>query len=159
MTKINKINNGSQSRFELPTTFQKEVAIKLRVNISNCSKEMAGAKLRDYLSLAILDYPVDEPTDSQIDLAESLGIDISNETRRTAKIKIKEHLLTINRIALNQLGIKEGDSITFYDNDEIVETRIVSTIKQNGRIFYKGTDFRSDYASILIEKIIKINAT
>lgn len=143
-----------------PSNLQRQLAQTLKVDISSCSYEMAAARLRDLLSSAIIDYPPDEPTERQFELAGELGIDISEETRRTAKILIKEHLFQLNQIALKKLGIKKGDSISYCrDNGEIIETRIISTIKPNGRIFYKGTDFRQDYASLLIKRKIKINAT
>jgi hypothetical protein len=151
---------GLEKNSKQPTGFQQEIADKLNVDIANCTYEMAAARLHDFLSSAIIDYPPSEPTERQFELADELGVDISQETRRTAKILIKEHLFDINQRALNKLGIKKGDSISYCrENGEIVETRIISTIKPNGRIFYKGTDFRQDYASLLIKRKIKINAT
>jgi len=118
---------------------------------------MAGAKLRDFLAPALLDYPVVEPTDRQFEFAEELEIDISNETRRTAKVMIKEHLFVQNQIALDKLKLRKGDSISYYnDQGQIIETRTISTIKSNGRLFFKGTDFRADYAARLLEKKIRI---
>ncbi len=116
---------------------------KLNVKINRNSFLISAAILKDRLAYEINDYPPELPTNSQIDYADSLRINIKNETRRTAFQKIALFLYRKNNKAIKELNLKVGDRLKF--NDGRIE--VISTIKDNGRLYFKVPQFKGCYAS------------
>ena len=142
---------------EKATEFQKEIAKKLGVEIKPDSFLVTAAILYDYIAEAIDEYWPEEATFNQIEFGESIDLDLSDDTIRTAKAKIKDELFRINRKAIDKYGVKEGSIIQFKNGDQIIE-REISTLKKNGRIYFKGKNMKSFYASYINGANIKIKS-
>jgi|SRR5579871_3580866 len=129
-----------------PTSFQKEIAGALGINISGDSTSVAAARLADYLGTAIRDGQAPRPsTEPQRAYAKSLGLDVSSDTVSVASAKIAQHLFALNKRALRKLRLRPGDRVR-----RILEgstsgpfpTRrgefVVSSIQLNARVYFKG---------------------
>jgi len=134
------------------TDKQKNVACKLSIELTDFdTARTAAAKIHDFVADAIDDYSASEPTDLQAEFAIRLGIDICDSTRRTLKAKIADELEIRNVNALSQMNLSQGDAIVHIRTGG---REVVSSIKDNGKIFFKGTGCQQTWASVLYEDIL-----
>lgn len=138
----------------LPTKKQLEIADKLLILVSeNETFRTLKAKIEDEVSESVDAYKRNPPTESQLAYAESLGIIVKNDSLRILSAKISDELEKRNISSLKELKIKEGDVVKLKGACE-EESLIVSTIKNNGKIYFKGNGCNQAWAS-QIEKVIK----
>lgn len=140
-----------------PTEFQVMIAAAVGVDIARDSRDVAAARLRDYLAPAFAeDREVRPASSEQIEYARSLGFDVSGDLMHIAYARIAQHLSALNQEALRRLNLKPGDRITrscyLVGNGEgqpYSEEFIVSSIRPDGRVFFKGIGCKSGWPSQL----------
>ena len=136
--------------------FQIEIGQKLGVDLKGETRKVAAAKILDEIARAIdfdsslIDPSRDEPTEKQIEYAESaFGIDISEDTYRVALAKISDGQLKRNLEALDEKELTEGEDVIFTEEMKgkiIKKAFTISTIKPNGHIFFKGSNSGAAWA-------------
>ena len=118
------------------TTKQRDIAELLKIQLTpKESYRGAAAKIRDFVSEATDDYPPSDPTEEQVEFAQDLEIELQDETRRTLSAKISDELEKRNIAALKELNLTPGDSVCYLPSGEL---QVISTIKENGKIYFKG---------------------
>jgi len=131
---------------------QKEIAAALGVSIEGIKTfRVAAAKIMDFVAPSVGEKEQLSPTQSQLDYANSLNIDVSNDTRRVASAKIQDHLEIKNLEALKSLNLKPGDKV-LYDNGYMIKEHIVSSIKEKGKVYFKGVGCPQAWASQILRK-------
>ncbi len=120
------------------TKNQKEIARQLGVRVvKSDSFNVVAAEIRDHVAIAIGDWKAADPTERQLEYAKSLGINVGKYSRRVISAKIEDELTKRNVKALKKLKLKPGDKVTL--TEEVgIRYHIVSTIKDNGKIYFKG---------------------
>jgi hypothetical protein len=144
-------------RHPRPTEFQVEVAAAIGVDISGDSRDVAAARLRDYLSPAFgAERDVRPATQRQIEFARDLGYDVYGDSVSIASAKIAQHLFALNQQALRRLKLKPGDRVRRIGDVEVNGERhayseefIVSSIQPDGRVFFKGIGCRGGWPTQL----------
>jgi hypothetical protein len=135
------------------TEQQKQIAKLLEIEIkSNDSFRTLKANIIDQIAEAIGEKEREDPTEGQLDYAESLGMLMDDESRRVISAKIADELERRNRKALKKLKIKPGSKIRVR-NEFGPKDFVVSSIKENGKIYFKGIGCPQAWASN-IEKVI-----
>jgi len=138
-------------RYPAPNKFQVNIACKLGIDISRDSREVAAARLYDFLAPAFCKKrDLRNATPRQIEFAQELGFDVSADRLPIAHAKISQHLSVLNRHALRRLRLKPGDPVLVCDRDgQCVDQQTVSSVGRDGRVFFKGVGCRSAWASQL----------
>ncbi|MBM7556309.1 hypothetical protein [Halanaerobacter jeridensis] len=129
-----------------PTPFQKNIAIKLEVDISNDTRNVASARIYDAVEPAIdPNMEFNESTEKQIEFGEELGLDLKNNSLRVASAKIEDKLKENNKQAIEELNLKPGDKVKKKSKVEIdgeekkyITKHVVSSIGKNYRVYFKG---------------------
>lgn len=128
-----------------PSKEQLELAGLLNIDISTDTFDVAAARLLDCVAPAIGYEPSEQSSDRQRSFAESLGQDVSTDSKRVASAKIGEALLSKNLGAIASLNLQPGDRVIRITQFEyggelrsLEQEFIVSSIQPNGRVFFKG---------------------
>lgn len=128
-----------------PSQDQLRLANVIGVDISTDTFDVAAARLLDYVATAIGYEPADTSSERQRSFSESLGLDVTGDSRRIASARIGEALLAKNRTAIESLNLQPGDRVirvTQFEHAGELRTFeqefIVSSIQPNGRVFFKG---------------------
>ena len=128
-----------------PSQDQIELARALGVDIASDTFDTAAARLFDRVAAAVGYEPAEPSSERQRAFAESLGQDVSRESKRVASARIGEALLANNLAAIQSLNLATGDRVIrvtqFEHGGEIrsyEQEFIVSSIQPNGRVFFKG---------------------
>jgi len=142
------------------TSFQSEIAKKLKINIKNHTRNLASAKIHDFVHKAI--YPgseIKKATKKQIKLGEKINLNLENDSMRVASAKIKDKLNNINKNAIKKLNLSPGDKVIkksklSINGKEIERTKeyIVSSIGKNNRVYFKGGNGRGAWPTE-VEKV------
>jgi len=139
-----------------PTKKQMEFAEKLNIYVSkNDTYRTLKANLLDEISDAIEVRVKSQPTEEQSSYAKSLGITFNKDSFRLLSAKIADELEKRNMDALKTLNLKIGD-VVLKKGMIIIKPLTVSSIKSNGKIYFKGGGGKQAWAS-QIERIIKRN--
>lgn len=147
-----------------PTAYQLEVAIKLGIDVSRDSVNMAGAKIFDEIQAAIDPSSIPRKASlKQIEFGDSIGLDLRGDSTSVASAKIKDELLLMNKLALKRLELKPGDevkksrvvNINGREQTEI-SIHIVSSVGKNLRVYFKGGNGNGAWLSQL-EKVTDDN--
>lgn len=133
----------SKNDLSRPSSFQKEVALKLGIDISDCKNLSAGAKIEEFLYKAL--HPESDlkcASDPQKAYAKGLGIKkFDDDSSLLISAKIEEVLLERNITALERLNLKSGDTVVVskkYKENVWEEEHVVSSVGKNKRIYFKG---------------------
>lgn len=129
-----------------PTSYQFEIALKLDIDISNDSRNVAGAKIYDVVQPAIdTNFEISEATVEQIKLGEKLGLNLNQDSMRVASAKIEDRLKEKNKNTLDKLNLKSGDKVIKKNKVNIqgeektfFSEHVVSSIGRNYRVYFKG---------------------
>jgi hypothetical protein len=128
-----------------PSLEQLQLAEALRISIADDTFDVAAARLLDAVARAIGYEASDASSERQRAFAESLGRDVSSDSKRVASAKIGEALLERNRAAIVSLDLQPGDHVVrvqHFEYEGAVRTLeqefIVSSLQPNGRVFFKG---------------------
>jgi hypothetical protein len=133
---------------ESPTAFQQRVAAALGIQLlRGDSRSVAAARILDHVGPAIdARHQEGPPTPRQLAFARSIGLDVSQWSRRVASAKIAEALRKANKATLRRLRLKPGDSVlrrTLVEFDEqrieMTEQFTVASIHPNGRVYFTGS--------------------
>ena len=135
------------------TNDQKEIAKQLGISISKLdSFNVVAAKILDHVAIATGDWDVAGPTERQVEYAVSLGIKVGKYSRRVVSAKIEDELKERNVKALKKLKLKPGDKVKLKEEKD-VRDNIISSIKENGKIYFKGIGCRQAWATQIESKI------
>lgn len=81
------------------TQFQKEVARRLGIKITDSSFSFAAAQIEQAIAAALWNEPdLADAIPKQIEYATSLGIDVSKDSKRVASAKIQEQQDILTKI-------------------------------------------------------------
>ena len=116
--------------------FQKEVAGRLGIEIDVSSFSIAAAQIEEALAPALWLNPDCEPaTAKQIEYAASLDIDVSNDPKRVASVKIQEQQDARNKALIKKMNLQPGTAVLWKRNQREM---VISSIAENGRLWFKG---------------------
>lgn len=138
---------------------QKQINIgsKLGLDVYCDSWNVARAKLLDFIGDAIGDLvKYTNPTKKQIEFGKEFGIDVSKNSFRVAVARIKDALTEKNLRAIEELQLVPGDQVilTRWFNlnsisEEFKEKFIISSIRKDGLVYFKGGNGRCAWAGKL----------
>lgn len=135
------------------TKEQRLIAKQLGITVSKLdSYNVVAAKIRDFVAVAIGDWEKSDPTEPQVKYAESLGIKIDEDSRRVISAKIEDELIKRNKKALKKLKLKPGDKVKLKD-DKGARNNVISSIKENGKIYFKGIGCPQAWATQIERKV------
>lgn len=140
-----------------PTSRQLELALKLGIDVRRDTEAVAGARILAEVGDAIGQPRSAHPaTKPQMEFATKLGIDVSADALVVASAKIADALYQRNLAALSRLGLKPGDSVVRRrvgmlngESVDLSERAIVSSVRPNLRVFFKGGNGRGAWPSEL----------
>lgn len=137
---------------------EKQVAFgrKIGLDLSNCTIGVATAKIEDSIDHNFWGKELGKPTDKQIELAAKFGYEISGETRRVGSAVIDDILQQLNLESIEEQNLKAGD-IVKNKWDQLQQEYVISSIQENGLIFFKGGNGKKAWARNLI-KVSQQNA-
>ncbi|HRO27346.1 MAG TPA: hypothetical protein PK743_10140 [Luteimonas sp.] len=128
-----------------PSQDQLHLATVLGIDISADTFDVAAARLLDRVASAIGYEPAGPSSERQRAFAESLGYDVTLDSKRVASAKIGEALLANNLGAIKSLNLQAGDRVirvTQFEHagefQSFEQEFVVSSIQSNGRVFFKG---------------------
>jgi hypothetical protein len=118
------------------TKYQKRIAAKLGIQLDTTSFNIAAAQILDEIEAAISKHTHDQAvSEKQIIFASELAIDVSDNSRRVASVRIGQALDKINRRLIKQWRLMPGVSVKWKRWDRIM---VISSIAENGRLWFKG---------------------
>ncbi len=132
---------------------QVDFARLLGLEISGDTVSIAYAKILDVIEKDFLGIDIETPSDKQFELANMLGCNIENYSRRVAFIVIKDIIARRNVESIRKYNIKPGDKVV-HSLDNIEKEYIISSISEKGQVYFKGGQGRQAWAS----SIVKIDA-
>jgi len=129
-----------------PTAAQLELAAKLDIEVSPYDTfGTVATQILDQVGAAI-GYPARDVTEKQLELAEELGIDITDCTQAVAFMRIKEAIEQSNLDALKRSRLGPGDVVVNSGSNWHMSggppggpdvERVVSSVRQDGQVFFK----------------------
>lgn len=147
------------------TSEQAYVAARLGIDLaSEDTFIVAQARILDAVAETIGETPRHDPTEKQRHLASELGIDISEDSRRVAWAKIRQttqkRYYDANVEAIQRMQLVPGDVVferkvirgpTDHTSQEIIveSTDVVSSIRWDGLVYFKGGRGRASWAQLL----------
>jgi hypothetical protein len=115
---------------------------------------VAAARILDAIADALGEEPREPSSLRQQDFARTLGLDVSVDTVRVASAKIADALLVRNVAAVKAMELGPGDVVEIaqrgqIDGKECVleQEFVVSSVRPNGRLFFKGGNGRGAWAA------------
>jgi hypothetical protein len=140
------------------TSLQAEIAKLCGVSIEGLSQRSAAAVLRCQLAEEVLGVTPESPTtDSQKSFASMLGIKGLSAFKEIAALQIHAELVRQNEEAMEKHHFRPGMKVKFIGGPHIHDLThkigsvyTVSTVKPDGRIYFKATNGASAYASQLV---------
>lgn len=136
---------------------QINIGSELGLDVSRDSWNVARAKLLDLIGDAIGDLiKYTNPTKKQIEFGKELGIDVSKNSFRVAIARIKDALTEKNLRAIEELQLVPGDQVVLTRwlnfngiSEKLKEKFIVSSIRKDGLVYFKGGNGRCAWAGKL----------
>jgi hypothetical protein len=136
------------------TALQTQIARQLGIDVSTDSFRVAIARIMDIVGPAIGDKPKHfKPTPKQLKFANELGIHIADESFRVCSAKIQDKLEELNLKTLEEMQLAPGDRvlvreiIDYKGRHHVSEQEyVVSSIKDNGMVYFKGGGGRCTWA-------------
>jgi hypothetical protein len=122
---------------------------KLGLDLSSCSIGVALAKIEDEIDKNFWGIELGKPTQKQIELAAEFGYEISGETRRVGSAIINDIMDQLNFEAIENQNLKPGVSVV-NKWDRLSMIYIISSIKEDGLVFFKGGNGKRAWARSLI---------
>jgi hypothetical protein len=132
------------------TTQMIEFGHRLGLDLNNCSISVASAILDDLISREFWGAEVSPSSPKQINFARSLGINVKGLSMRVASAMIGDVLHIKNIEAINQLGLEPGISV-MRKNDMIKRVFVISSISDDGTVYFKGGNGNRAWARNLIK--------
>lgn len=143
------------------TPFQVDIGHRLGLDLAGETYAVAAAKILDVVGAAIGDTRrYEHPTEKQIAFGNTLGADVRNQTFRVASAMLEDALLERNKRAIEQMDLKSGDLVVKRHRFEHIgkvheweQEFVVSSIRSDGLVYFKGSGCRCAWASTIDEKI------
>lgn len=110
---------------------------KFGLDVRNDTASVAYAKLIDCLDKKFWKSEQIMPTEKQIELARKFDIDISKYSKEVGEAIISDIMLQLNIDSIKRQDLKPGDEVRYKD-DKIGRILTISSIKEDGNIFFKG---------------------
>lgn len=139
-----------------PSLDQLHLANALGIDVSADTFDVAAARLLDGVASAIGYEPATPSSERQRAFAESLGYDVTLDSKRVASAKIGEALLANNQGAIKSLNLQAGDRVirvTQFEHagelQSFEQEFVISSIQPNGRVFFKGGNGQSAWPTQL----------
>lgn len=132
------------------TREQRDLATKLGINVENETFEVASAMITDLIAPCIKELPSVDVSKNQCILAKALKIKVSNDTMRVASAKIADAIFEKNTNAVEKMSLQKGDIVRQRGKPKSPH-QTVSTVKSNGRVYFKGMNCPNSWASKLVK--------
>jgi hypothetical protein len=134
---------------------QVDVGRRLGLDLSQDTWAVARARILDVVGPAIGDHErYRKPTEKQIAWAKSLGIDLTEESYRVAYAMIHDALWERENRLIEEMQLRPGDTVSRVRQlewegqiHEWTEERIISSIRDDGLLYFKGTGSRRGWPS------------
>ena len=136
---------------------QLDVGDRLGLDLAQDTWAVARARILDVVGPAIGDQErYDEPTEKQIAWAKSLGIDVMGQSYRVAYALIQDALWERENQLIRDMRLRPGDTVARERELEIEgdihhlrEEFVISSISDDGRLYFRGTGAKSGWPSQL----------
>ena len=131
---------------------EKQVAFgrKLGIDLSNGTIRVAVAKIEDLVDQNYWERELRKPTEKQIELATKFGYDISRETHREGSAVIDNIMEQLNLESIDEQNLRPGDAV-INKWDSLCHEYVISTIRDDGLVFFKGGNGKRAWARNLIK--------
>lgn len=123
---------------------------RLGLDLRKCTISVAAAKIQDMIDRDFWDRDLGKPTQKQIELAKKFGYDISGETRSVGSAVIGDIMEQLNFESIQEQDLKPGDRV-LNKWDSVRRHYQISSIKEDGLVFFKGGNGRKAWARNLIK--------
>jgi len=124
---------------------------KLGLDLKGCSLGVSLAKIDDLLDQEFWSKKeLGKPSQKQINLAAEFGFDISNETKRVGSAIIDDIMEQLNLESIESQNLKPGDKVR-NKWDPIGQIWVISSIKNDGLVFFKGGNGKKAWSRNLIK--------
>jgi|LakMenEpi03Aug12_release.lakeMendotaPanAssembly.Ray.scaffolds.fasta_scaffold902736_1 hypothetical protein len=138
---------------DLPKLSKKQVQFchSVGIDIKNSSPSIAYAKLLDWLDTNFWGKTeLGNPTNKQIELAEKFGYDINESTLREGHATLDEIMSKLNLDSIQNQLLKPGTEVK-HKRDKFGRTYKISSIKEDGLVYFKGGQGAKAWARNLIK--------
>ena len=125
---------------------------KLNLDFAECTTGVAIAKIWDLIDHEFWENDLGGPTSKQIDLAAQFGYNISNETKAVGSAIIDDIMMQLNLESIDNQHLQKGDIVINKWQTANLKY-IISSIKEDGTVFFKGGNGHKAWA----RNLIKIN--
>ena len=123
---------------------------KIGLELNNCTIGVAVAKIENQIDQNFWGRELGEPTKKQIELAAKFGYDISGETRGVGSAVIDDIMEQLNLEAIERQNLLPGDIVKNIW-DSLHREYVISSIREDGLIFFKGGNGKRAWARNLIK--------
>ena len=134
-----------------PNRDQIRLAAFLGIDIASDTELVAAARIEDFVAPAI--HPGGSPraaTERQIELGDSISVDLRGDSARVASARLSEELFKLNKAAAAELDLHPGDRVIQRLNGQVRgrdvvcdQEFVVSSVGKNFRVWFKGGNGRS----------------
>lgn len=129
-----------------PTNRQRWIAHELKIPLADASERIAAALLQDFFGGAIGIPDASPPTALQTDLARDLGVSVEG-TRRVVGARIADCLEASHLRAAADLELERAEIVEVSGGPWSGERLAVSSVDRRGRVWFKGGNGRSAWAT------------
>jgi hypothetical protein len=131
---------------------QVDFARLLGLEINGDTVSIAYAKILDVIDREFFGKDMETPSDKQLELANILGCNVENYSRRVAFIIIKDIITQRNVGAIRRHNFKPGDKV-INSMDNLSTDYVISSISEKGLVYFKGGQGRQAWASNIIKVV------
>ncbi|MBA1447042.1 MAG: hypothetical protein FE835_19580 [Gammaproteobacteria bacterium] len=120
------------------------------LDVSSDTERVAIARLHETIQREFWENTdLGRPTENQVELASKFGIDISNMSRIVGNAIIDDIMSELNKEAIIEQSLKPGSRVrkTYDENGKIY---IISSIKRDGTVYFKGGNGQKAWARNLV---------
>lgn len=136
-----------------PNRDQIRLAGFLGIDIASDTELVAAARIEDFVAPSI--HPGSSPfaaTEGQIELGDSISVDLRGDSARVASARLTEALFELNKAAAAELDLHPGDRVIqrlkgqVRGRDVVLDREfVVSSVGKNFRVWFKGGNGRSSW--------------
>jgi hypothetical protein len=130
---------------KLANAEQHALCAKLGVNAQGASVGVAYSRIEGIIDTMFWGAPSETPTPKQIALAAQFGYDISSVSRKEGEAVIQDLMHELNMESIERERLAPGVKVKNI-HDPIDLTHTISSIQEDGTVFYKGGNGRKAWA-------------
>ncbi|HLR77249.1 MAG TPA: hypothetical protein VK106_06280 [Balneolaceae bacterium] len=131
------------------TKHQLELAEQLEISISKKSFRIAAAQIyEELIDVFEYDFELEPSTAKQKKFAKKLGINVDNDSKSIANVRISVEVNRQNWQRIEKLGLRPGVEVRYKkENNAILSQKsyIISSIGDNARLWFKGGQGRGAF--------------